>query len=76
MSFKCAITGKRPSAGHSRKYRGIAIKKGGIGLKLTGKTNRVFRPNLQRVKVRLPSGQVKHLLVSTKALKSGAVQKA
>ena len=35
-----------------------------------------FRPNLQRVRVKLPSGQVKRLWVSAKAIKAGKIQKA
>ena len=35
-----------------------------------------FRPNLQRVRVKLPSGQVKRLWVSAKAIKAGKIEKA
>ena len=31
-------------------YRGLAKYKGGVGVKVTGKTKRKFRPNLQRVR--------------------------
>jgi ribosomal protein L28 len=39
-------------------------------------TRRTFRPNVQRVRVRMPNGQVKRIWVSAKALKAGKVQKA
>jgi len=46
MSRKCQVTGKKPGRGFSYALRGIAKKKKGIGLKITGKTKRRFLPNL------------------------------
>lgn len=46
MPRKCQITGKVPSPGRSYAIRGIAKKKKGIGLKVTGITSRRFIPNL------------------------------
>lgn len=46
MSKVCEITGKRPTRGYKYAIRGIAKKKKGIGLKVTGKTKRRFLPNL------------------------------
>lgn len=46
MSKKCQVTGKKPSKGKSYTTRGIAKKKKGIGLNITGKTKRRFIPNL------------------------------
>ena len=53
-SRTCAITGRR--AGFGRKYalRGIAKKKKGIGLKITGCTNRRFLPNLKEKRLWIP----------------------
>jgi len=51
MSKVCQVTGKKPARGYKYAIRGIAKKKKGIGLKVTGKTKRRFRPNL--VKKRL-----------------------
>lgn len=48
MSKVCSITGKKPVAGRSYTLRGIAKKKKGIGLKVTGITNRRFLPNLKK----------------------------
>lgn len=50
MSKVCQVTGKRPSRGYKYAIRGIAKKKKGIGLKVTGKTKRRFLPNLFRKK--------------------------
>lgn len=46
MSKVCQVTGKRPVSGYKYAIRGIAKKKKGIGLKITGKTKRRFLPNL------------------------------
>ena len=51
MSRVCQFTGKKPSVGKKRVWRGQAIKKGGFGLKPTGITRRTFKPNLQRIQV-------------------------
>ena len=46
MSKVCQVTGKRPVTGNSYAIRGIAKKKKGVGLKVTGITRRRFLPNL------------------------------
>lgn len=48
MSKVCSVTGKKPSFGRSYALRGIAKKKKGIGLKITGITNCRFLPNLKK----------------------------
>lgn len=76
MAKICEITGKRPTKGSIIHRKGQSKKSGGIGTHVTKVTKRVFRPNLQRVRVKLPSGQVKRILVSVKAIKAGKVTKA
>lgn len=51
MSKVCQVTGRKTTRGYKYAIRGIAKKKKGIGLKVTGKTKRRFQPNL--VKKRL-----------------------
>jgi large subunit ribosomal protein L28 len=48
MPRVCQVTGRKPQVGNSYARRGIAKKKKGIGLKITGKTKRRFNPNLQK----------------------------
>jgi len=48
MAKVCQITGAKPRRGYSYVTRGIAKKKKGIGIKITGKTKRRFQPNLVR----------------------------
>lgn len=71
MSKVCQVTGKKPSCGHSYAIRGIAKKKKGIGLKITGKTKRRFLPNL--VKKRIWFGDENRFItlrLSTNALRT------
>ena len=48
MSKVCQVTGKKPSYGYKYAIRGIAKKKKGIGLKVTGKTKRRFEQNINK----------------------------
>jgi large subunit ribosomal protein L28 len=48
MSKLCQITGKKTVRGYKYAIRGIAKKKKGIGLKVTGKTKRSFKPNIRK----------------------------
>lgn len=54
MTRKCAVTGRKSSSGRSYSLRGIAKKKKGIGLKITGCTNRRFLPNLKTKRLWVP----------------------
>jgi large subunit ribosomal protein L28 len=76
MSRICAITGKRPVKGGRIIRKGLTKKSGGIGTSLVKNTKRRFKPNVQRIRVRLASGQVKRMWVAVKAIKAGKVQKA
>ncbi len=48
MSRRCQVTGKKPGRGKSYSVRGIAKKKKGIGLNITGTVKRRFLPNLMK----------------------------
>ena len=76
MSRHCELTGKGPIKGRKIWRSGKAKKLGGIGTHVTATTKRRFMPNLQRVKVQLPSGEVRYMRVSTSAIKKGLVTKA
>jgi|TARA_E500000178_G_scaffold187447_1_gene185605 large subunit ribosomal protein L28 len=76
MARICAITGKRPVKGGRIIRKGLTKKSGGIGTSLVKNTKRRFRPNVQRVRVKLPSGEVKRMWVSVKAIKAGKIVKA
>lgn len=76
MSKVCFISGKGPHTGGSIIRKGITKKAGGIGTHIVKVNKRKFRPNLQRVRVVMPSGQVKRVWVCAKELKTGKVVKA
>jgi large subunit ribosomal protein L28 len=76
MSRICAVTGKGPVKGNNIHRKGQSKKSGGIGTHITTITPRKFRPNLQRIKIKLPNGGTKRVLVSVKAIKAGLVEKA
>ena len=75
MSRVCEICGKGPVAGRSIVRRGLAKKKGGVGLKITGISPRRFLPNLKTVRA-LINGARKKIRVCVKCLKAGKVTKA
>lgn len=76
MARICTVTGKRPVRGGKIIHKGQSKRSGGIGLQLVKNNKRTFRPNVQRIRVKLPSGQVKRQWVSVKAIKAGKVTKA
>lgn len=71
---RCAICNKGPLRGERIARRGLAKKKGGVGRKITGRSKRSFKPNLQRVRARV-NGQVVRIKVCTSCLRLGRVQK-
>ncbi|MDR2436218.1 MAG: 50S ribosomal protein L28 [Puniceicoccales bacterium] len=76
MSRICFVTGKVRSRGCHIVRKGQSKKSGGIGTHVVKRTKRLFKPNLQRIGVILPSGQVKRIWVSVKAIKAGLVEKS
>lgn len=74
MTYKCAITGKKPSGGNFYARRGKAKYLGGVGRKVTGKTKRTFKPNLQRVKI-VVDGKVQTVRVAVSAIRGGLVER-
>ena len=74
MPRKCALTGRKTSAGRKYSRRGKAKYLGGVGRKVTSKTKRQFKANIQRVRA-LVDGRVVRLNVSAKAIRGGLVIK-
>ena len=75
MGMKCEVCGKVPVLGNHYARRGKAKYLGGVGRKVTGKTRRKFKPNLQRIKAEI-NGQVKTIRVAVSAIRSGLVKRA
>jgi large subunit ribosomal protein L28 len=74
MPRVCTFTGKKTTTGNSYRHRGKAKYLGGVGTKVTSKTKRTFRPNLQKVTAVI-DGEVKRVKASTRALRMGLVVK-
>ena len=75
MSRVCALCKKRTHVGRQITRRGLAKRKGGVGRRITGKTKRQFKANLQRVKINV-NGRVMHVRICAQCLRSGKVVKA
>ncbi|MCR9247076.1 MAG: 50S ribosomal protein L28 [bacterium] len=73
MSRVCAVTGRRTRVGNQVKRRGLAKKDGGVGRRVTGRSKRTFKPNIQPIRVLTPEGKVLRLKVSTKVIKRGII---
>ncbi|MGB9623387.1 MAG: 50S ribosomal protein L28 [Phycisphaerae bacterium] len=74
MARVCFFTGRRTTAGRTITRRGKAKYLGGVGRKVTGRTKRKFKPNIQRVRAVL-DGKVVRLRVSAKAIRMGLITK-
>jgi large subunit ribosomal protein L28 len=74
MPYVCALSGKKTVVGRQYTRRGLAKRKGGVGKKVTGKSRRLFKPNLQRVRV-LVGGRVVRMKVAAKFIRRGLVSK-
>ena len=68
MARECFFLGKKTRSGN--RY----ARRGGVGRKVTGKTKRTFRSNIQRVRA-VVDGKVCRIKVSVKAMRMGLVQK-
>ena len=74
MARNCPFTGKKTRAGRSISRRGKAKYLGGVGRKITSRTRRKFKPNIQRVRA-IVDGKVCRINVSTKAIRMGLIVK-
>jgi large subunit ribosomal protein L28 len=75
MSKVCSICGKGKTVGGSITRRGLAKKKGGIGMHVVKNVKRTFKPNLQKVRVS-EGGNTRRKQVCAACIRSGKVEKA
>jgi large subunit ribosomal protein L28 len=71
---RCFICNKGPIRGEMIVRSGKAKKEGGVGRKITGKTRRTFKPNLQRIRA-VVNGKVQRIKVCTRCIKGDKVVK-
>jgi large subunit ribosomal protein L28 len=74
MARECFFLGKKTRSGFAYARRGKAKYLGGVGRKVTGKTKRQFKPNIQRVRAVI-DGRICRIQVSAKAIRMGLVTK-
>ena len=74
MPRVCPFTGKKTTSGRTYTHRGKAKYLGGVGRKITGKTKRKFKANMQRVRA-VVDGKVVKINVSAKAIRNGMIVK-
>ena len=73
MSRVCQVSGSRTRVGNSVSRRGLAKKVGGVGRRVTGRSKRKFKPNIQSIRVLDPDGRVLRLKLSTRVIKRGVI---
>ena len=76
MAKVCFVCKKRAVVGGHIARRGMARIKGGAGRKITGRSKRTFKPNVQRMRIIENNGTVHTAYVCTKCLKAGKIRKA
>ena len=74
MARVCEFCNKRTEVGNTITRRGLAKAKGGVGRRVTGKTKRKFKPNIQRVRAEV-NGSVRRVKICTRCLKAGKIVK-
>lgn len=74
MPYECVYTGTRTRIGRQCTYRGKAKYLGGVGIKITGRSARKFKANLQKVRV-LIDGKPQRVWASARAIRTGLVVK-
>jgi len=72
MANVCEICGKKTIAGRSYATRGLARRKKGAGVKITGITKRRFKPNLIK-KTIVVNGSIRKVKICTACLRSGKI---
>ena len=76
MSNVCEICGKKKLYGARIIRRGLAKKKGGIGMHVVKVSPRTFEPNIQSVRVLDENGNTVRRKVCVACIRSGKVRKA
>lgn len=76
MGMQCCVCEKKPVVGNQKTYRGKAKYLGGVGKKITGINKRVFKPNLQSIRmIDQETGKTVRRRVCTQCIRSGKVQR-
>ncbi len=74
MGMHCRVCEKIPQRGNQKTYRGKAKYLGGVGKKITGINRRIFKPNLQSIRVD-ENGVTVRKWVCVQCIRSGKIAK-
>ena len=74
VSNVCDICGKKKFSGSTIIRRGLATKKGGIGMHVVKFSPRTFEPNIQSIRVVDENGTVSRKKVCVQCIRSGRIQ--
>lgn len=74
MARVCELCNRKTETGNSISRRGLAKAKGGVGRRITGRSKRKFKPNIQRVRADF-GGTIRRVKVCTRCMKAGKVKK-
>ncbi len=75
MSKVCEFCAKKKVVGGTVTRRGLAKKKGGIGMHVVKNNKRLFKPNIQTARIKV-DGTVKSVYVCAQCIRSGKIEKA
>ncbi len=75
MGMHCTVCEKIPQRGNQKTYRGKAKYLGGVGKKITGISKRVYKPNLQRIRIVGAEGATVRKWVCVQCIRSGRIAK-
>lgn len=71
MSRTCEVTGRGTQTGGNIARRGLPKKKGGVGLRITGRTKRKYKVNVQKKRIWVPEfGEYVSVRLSARALRT------
>ena len=75
MARQCDFCAKRTRVGNQLCRRGISKKKGGIGIRITSREKRTFKPNIQNLKAVDHAGRPVRVRSCARCIKAGRVTK-
>jgi len=75
MARECDFCHKRTRVGNQLCRRGISKKKGGIGIRITSREKRKFKPNIQNLAARDYKGRPVRVRACARCIKAGRVTK-
>ena len=75
MSNVCELCGKHRFVGGTVIRKGMAKKKGGIGMHVVKNNKRLFKPNIQHIRLNV-GGKVRKMNVCSACIRTGKITKA